>query len=97
MPAWLTWTFVALLSWGVWAVMSKVLGVALTREALRSVTAVPASVCPPLPSASVTRGMAAVPARPRGLAVTGRASARGVLVPLRLSAAVVAVRRGLLD
>jgi len=30
MPAWLTWTFVALLSWGVWAVMSKVLGEALT-------------------------------------------------------------------
>jgi len=30
MPAWLTWTFIALLSWGIWAVMSKVLGDALT-------------------------------------------------------------------
>jgi transporter family protein len=32
MPAWLTWTFVALLSWGIWAVLSKVLGDALTPE-----------------------------------------------------------------
>jgi len=32
MPAWLTWTFVALLSWGFWAVLSKLLGDALTPE-----------------------------------------------------------------
>jgi len=32
MPAWLTWTIVALLSWGVWAVLAKVLGNALTGE-----------------------------------------------------------------
>jgi uncharacterized membrane protein len=32
MPAWLTWTFVALLSWGIWAVLSKALGGALTPE-----------------------------------------------------------------
>jgi bacterial/archaeal transporter family protein len=32
MPAWLTWTFVALVSWGVWAVLSKLLGSALTAE-----------------------------------------------------------------
>lgn len=30
MPTWLTWTFVALISWGIWAVLSKVLGDALT-------------------------------------------------------------------
>ena len=30
MPAWLTWTFAALFSWGIWAVLSKVLGDALT-------------------------------------------------------------------
>lgn len=29
-PAWLTWTIVALFSWGVWAVLSKVLGDALS-------------------------------------------------------------------
>ena len=33
MPSWLTWTLAALLSWGVWAVLSKVLGSALTAEA----------------------------------------------------------------
>ncbi|MGI8605518.1 MAG: DMT family transporter [Verrucomicrobiales bacterium] len=32
MPAWLTWTLIALLSWGVWAVLSKGLGDALTPE-----------------------------------------------------------------
>jgi len=32
MPAWLLWTLAALLSWGVWAVLSKVLGNALTAE-----------------------------------------------------------------
>jgi drug/metabolite transporter (DMT)-like permease len=32
MPAWLTWTFVALFSWGVWAVLSKLLGGALSAE-----------------------------------------------------------------
>lgn len=32
MPSWLTWTLAALLSWGVWAVLSKVLGTALTAE-----------------------------------------------------------------
>jgi len=30
MPPWLAWTFAALLSWGVWGVLSKVLGDALT-------------------------------------------------------------------
>lgn len=33
MPAWLIWTFSALLSWGVWAVLSKLLGDALSGEA----------------------------------------------------------------
>ncbi len=32
MPAWLIWTFVALLSWGVWAVLSRALGDSLTAE-----------------------------------------------------------------
>src|SRR5688572_27385231 len=32
MPAWLTWTFVALISWGVWAVLSKLLGNAVSAE-----------------------------------------------------------------
>lgn len=32
MPAWLLWTFAALLSWGVWAVLSKLLGDALSPE-----------------------------------------------------------------
>lgn len=32
MTAWLTWTVLALLSWGVWAVLSKLLGEALTPE-----------------------------------------------------------------
>lgn len=32
MPAWLTWTLVALFSWGVWAVLSKLLGGALSGE-----------------------------------------------------------------
>ena len=32
MPTWLTWTFVALLSWGVWAVLSKLLGAGLSAE-----------------------------------------------------------------
>jgi len=32
MPAWLTWTFVALLSWGIWAILAKLLGNALTGE-----------------------------------------------------------------
>src|SRR5688572_24336119 len=32
MPGWLTWTFVALLSWGIWAVLAKLLGSALTGE-----------------------------------------------------------------
>ena len=32
MPAWLTWTIVALMSWGVWAVLAKLLGNALTGE-----------------------------------------------------------------
>jgi uncharacterized membrane protein len=32
MPSWLTWTFVALFSWGIWAVLSKGLGDALTPE-----------------------------------------------------------------
>ena len=32
MPAWLSWTLAALLSWGVWAVLSKALGDALTAE-----------------------------------------------------------------
>jgi drug/metabolite transporter (DMT)-like permease len=32
MSAWLTWTFVALLSWGVWAVLAKLLGTALSAE-----------------------------------------------------------------
>lgn len=32
MPAWLTWTLVALVSWGLWAIASKLLGSALTAE-----------------------------------------------------------------
>jgi drug/metabolite transporter (DMT)-like permease len=32
MPAWLTWTMLALLSWGVWAALSKLLGEALSPE-----------------------------------------------------------------
>jgi drug/metabolite transporter (DMT)-like permease len=32
MPRWLLWTFAALLSWGIWAVLSKVLGDALSAE-----------------------------------------------------------------
>lgn len=32
MPAWLTWTLVALFSWGIWAVLSKLLGSALSGE-----------------------------------------------------------------
>ena len=32
MPPWLTWTFVALFSWGLWAVLSKLLGGALSAE-----------------------------------------------------------------
>lgn len=32
MPGWLTWTLVALLSWGIWAVLSKFLGSALSPE-----------------------------------------------------------------
>jgi len=32
MPTWLLWTFLALLSWGVWAVLSKLLGDALSAE-----------------------------------------------------------------
>lgn len=32
MPAWLTWTFVALLSWGIWAVLSKFMGTTLSAE-----------------------------------------------------------------
>jgi uncharacterized membrane protein len=32
MPAWLTWTFVALVSWGLWAVFSKLLGASLSAE-----------------------------------------------------------------
>ena len=32
MPSWLTWTLAALLSWGIWAVLSKALGDALTAE-----------------------------------------------------------------
>jgi transporter family protein len=32
MPPWLTWTFVALLSWGIWAILAKLLGSALTGE-----------------------------------------------------------------
>lgn len=32
MPAWLTWTLVALLSWGIWAVLSKLLGGTLSAE-----------------------------------------------------------------
>ena len=32
MPAWFIWTLAALLSWGVWAVLSKALGDALTGE-----------------------------------------------------------------
>jgi transporter family protein len=32
MPAWLTWTVVALVSWGVWAILAKLLGSALTGE-----------------------------------------------------------------
>ncbi|MGZ8940400.1 MAG: hypothetical protein ACXW32_14440, partial [Limisphaerales bacterium] len=31
-PRWLLWTFAALLAWGVWAVLSKLLGDALTAE-----------------------------------------------------------------
>src|SRR5688500_8191887 len=38
MPAWLTWTFVALLSWGVWAVLSKLLGDALTAEQSQAIS-----------------------------------------------------------
>jgi transporter family protein len=30
MPRWLRWTFVALISWGIWAIMSKLIGSALT-------------------------------------------------------------------
>jgi uncharacterized membrane protein len=32
MPRWLTWTFIALLSWGIWAVLCKLLGNALSAE-----------------------------------------------------------------
>lgn len=32
MPAWLLWTFLALLCWGLWAVLSKLLGTALSAE-----------------------------------------------------------------
>ena len=32
MPRWLLWTFAALLSWGIWAVLSKVMANALTAE-----------------------------------------------------------------
>lgn len=32
MSSWLTWTFAALLSWGIWAVLSKLLGDALSAE-----------------------------------------------------------------
>jgi transporter family protein len=32
MPAWLTWTFVALVSWGIWAILAKLLGSALSGE-----------------------------------------------------------------
>ena len=32
MPAWLTWTFAALLSWGLWALLSKLLGATFSAE-----------------------------------------------------------------
>ncbi len=38
MPAWLIWTCAALLSWGVWAVLSKLLGDALSGEASQALS-----------------------------------------------------------
>lgn len=38
MPAWLKWTFVALLSWGVWAVLSRLLGGALSAEQSQAIS-----------------------------------------------------------
>jgi drug/metabolite transporter (DMT)-like permease len=37
-PAWLAWTVAALLSWGVWAVLAKVLGDALTAEQSQAIS-----------------------------------------------------------
>jgi drug/metabolite transporter (DMT)-like permease len=40
MPHWLAWTFVALLSWGIWAVLSKWLGDALSAEQSQALSTV---------------------------------------------------------
>jgi transporter family protein len=54
MPAWLTWTIVALVSWGIWAVLAKLLGSALTGEQSQALSTL--GILPVLVALALTKG-----------------------------------------
>jgi len=59
MPAWLTWTIVALLSWGIWAVLAKLLGDTVSAQqsqALSTLGIVPILIALALSKRTLLRG-----------------------------------------
>lgn len=89
MPAWLLWTLTALLSWGVWAVLSKAMGSALTAEQSQALSTL--GLLPILPVlASQCRGSLRHASR-RGLAL---AFAGGIITCLGNVAFYAALARG---
>jgi bacterial/archaeal transporter family protein len=88
-PVWLRWTFIALISWGIWAVLSKLLGSALTAE--QSQTLSTFGMLPVLiPLAFATRGAVRTASR-RGLWI---AFAGGIVTCLGNVAYYAALARG---
>lgn len=67
MPAWFMWTSAALLSWGLWAVLSKALGNALTAEQSQALSTL--GLLPILPALAWRSRGALRNASPKGLAL----------------------------
>jgi uncharacterized membrane protein len=65
MPSWLTWTFAALLSWGLWAVLAKVLGDALSPGQSQALSTL--GMLPILPALALSKHASLCSASRRGL------------------------------
>ena len=89
MPAWLTWTFVALVSWGIWAVLAKLLGNALTGAQSQALSTL--GILPILTALVLSRRVSLREASRKGLLL---ALAGGVVTCLGNVAYYAAVGRG---
>jgi transporter family protein len=68
MPRWLIWTLIALLSWAAWAVLSKLLGDALTGEQIQALSTL--GLVPILLALAMSKKLVLRSASPRGLGLT---------------------------